>query len=208
MAPAPSTSRRNARSKPTKPARKKDNSVFVIGGRDRALTDSMFVFLRALGCKPVDFHQAVAKVKTGTPYIGQVLDTVFEQVDALVVLFSPDDEVKLKDQFVKSSEVTTEGRYQGQARPNVIFGAGMAMGHHQDKTILVQVGEIKNCSDIAGRHMVHLDDSVASRNAFAQRLGRLCKVDLTSHDWPEAGTFVPTSTDSAQPTKKSPKRTR
>jgi len=89
----------------------------------------MFNFLSALGCKPVEFHQAVSRVRgTGNPFIGQVLDKAFEQVQALVVLFSPDDEVKLKDQFLKPNEVLTEGRYRGQARPNVTFEAGMAMG--------------------------------------------------------------------------------
>lgn len=173
-------------------ARKKDNSVFVIGGRDTALTESMFNFLSALGCKPVEFHQAVSRVRgTGNPFIGQVLDKAFEQVQALVILFSPDDEVKLKDQFLKPSEVLTEGRYRGQARPNVIFEAGMAMGRHEEKTIMVQVGDIKNFSDIAGRHMVHLDNSFESRNDFAMRLGRLCTIDTTGTRWTKVGIFIP-----------------
>ena len=197
---------RGVRGKVKKPTRKKDNSVFVIGGRDKALTDSMFALLRALGCRPVDFHQAVAKVKgAATPFIGQVLDSEFERVQALVVLFSPDDEVKLKDQFVKANEVQTEGRYLGQARPNVIFEAGMAMASHPEKTIMVRVGEVKEFSDLAGRHMVHLDNSFTSRNDFAGRLAKLCTVDRSGHDWPSVGRFVPTAPNSG-PARKPRKR--
>jgi len=129
---------------------------------------------------------------TGNPFIGQVLDTAFEQVDALVVLFSPDDEVRLKDQFQKAGEANTEGQLRGQARPNVIFEAGMALGRHPEKTIMVQVGEMKSFSDIAGRHMVHLDNSFERRNDFALRLGKLCKVDTTGTDWTKSGDFTPT----------------
>ena len=209
-APAPpanvSATAVRTRGKPAKgSARSKDNSVFVIGGRDTALTESMFGFLSALGCKPVEFHQAVSRVRgSGNPFIGQVLDKAFQQVQALVVLFSPDDEAKLKDQFLKSSEVLTEGRYRGQARPNVTFEAGMAMGRHEEKTIMVQVGDIKSFSDIAGRHLVHLDDSFDSRNDFATRLRRLCKVDITGTRWTKVGTFVPTAAvvAAAKPTKR------
>ena len=137
---------------------------------------------------------SVQKKSNGRSFIGDVLDKAFEQVQALVVLFFPDDEVKLKDQFLKKSEVLSEGRYKGQARPNVIFEAGVAMGRHPVKTIMVQVGDIKSFSDIAGRHMVHLDDTYASRNDFALRLSRLCKVvDTTGTQWPKVGTFIPTA---------------
>ena len=204
--PAPTAPARPVRGKPNKPARKKDNSVFVIGGRDTALTESMYGLLSALGCKPVEFHQAVRRARgnSNDPFIGQVLDDVFGQVDALVVIFSPDDDVKLKDQFLKPSEGNTEGRTRGQARPNVIFEAGMAMARHPEKTIMVQVGDMKSFSDIAGRHIVHLDNSYASRNDFALRLGKLCKIDITGTRWTEVGKFVPTR--AAKPLRKSKAR--
>jgi len=202
----PPTPAARGRGKMEKTTRKKDNSVFVIGGRDTALTESMFNFLSVLGCKPVEFHQAVARVRgTGNPFIGVVLDKVFDQMQALVVLFSPDDEAKLKDQFLKPHEVTTEGRYRGQARPNVTFEAGMALARHEEKTIMVQVGDIKSFSDIAGRHMVHLDDTFDSRNDFAGRLGKLCKIDRSGNRWTKVGKFEPTGAVSSSKTKQLPK---
>lgn len=192
-APAP-------RSRGGKPAkiRKKDNSVFVINGRDQAVTDSMYALLDALGCKPIEFHQAVAKVRgTGNPFIGDVLDRAFEQVQALVVLFTPDDEAKLKDHFLKKGGDSGERKLRGQPRPNVIFEAGMAMARHPEKTIMVQVGAMKSFSDISGRHMVHLGDDYDSRLDFATRLGKVCKVDTGGTRWTKVGKFVPT-----QPKKK------
>lgn len=172
--------------------RKKDNTVFVIGGRDLAVTESMYALLDALGCKPVEFHQAVAKMKVGNPFIGDVLDKAFETVQGLVVLFTPDDEAKLKDHFLKKGGDAGERKLAGQPRPNVIFEAGMALSRHPEKTIMVQVGPMKSFSDIAGRHLVHLSDSFASRQDFANRLANICKVDTTGTRWTTVGKFVPT----------------
>jgi hypothetical protein len=36
----------------------------------------------------------------------------------------------------------------------VLFEAGLAMGRHPRKTVLVQVGKSKPFSDVDGRHMV------------------------------------------------------
>ena len=178
--------------KPAKP-KKQDNSVFVISGRDAAVTESMYQLLDALGCRPVEFHQAVARMKVGNPFIGDVLDKAFETVQGLVVLFTPDDEAKLKEQFLKTHGDAAEKRLTGQPRANVIFEAGMALARHPDKTLMVQVGPMKSFSDISGRHLVRLDDDFESRQDFAARLGNICKVDTSGTRWTKAGSFVPTS---------------
>lgn len=200
---APSPARRTSSAKRVAKARPTDNSVFVIHGRDTALRDSMYGLLSALGCKPVEFQQAVAKIRgTGNPWVGDVLDKVFLQAQALIVLFSPDDETKLKDQFVGKNEKQTEGKPQGQARANVIYEAGMAMARHQEKTIMVQVGTIKGFSDIFGRHMMHLNNSPTSRNNFVLRLEQICNVDRTGDRWMEVGDFTPAAPKAKKKLKK------
>jgi predicted nucleotide-binding protein len=114
-----------------KPARKtKGKSVFVVHGRDEALRKSMFDFLRALGLHPMEWDHALkqARSKGANPYVGDILDEVMEKAQAVVVMFSPDDLVQLKEQFLHADDRATESKPQGQARPNVLFEAGLAMG--------------------------------------------------------------------------------
>lgn len=163
----------------------------------------MFEFLRALGLHPLEWDHAIDEANEGNPYVGRVLDVVMEKAEAIVVLFSPDDLVELKPHFVKSGERSTEGKQQGQARPNVLFEAGLALGAYPDKTVMVSVGKVKDFSDIGGRHMVRLNDSTQSRNSFASRLAKKCQVNRIGNDWMNAGKFEPTDPG---PAKKKPRR--
>ncbi len=49
-------------------------TVFVVHGRNMAAREAMFTFLRSIGLKPLEWHQAVSLTGTGAPYIGQILD--------------------------------------------------------------------------------------------------------------------------------------
>lgn len=190
-------------SKPIK-KRVKDNTIFVVHGRDEALRKSMFDFLRTLGLNPKEWDHVLREARGNNPFIGSALDEVMEKAQAVIVMFTPDDLVTLKEQFIGSDERNTEGKPQGQARPNVLFEAGLAMGRHAEKTVLVQVGKVKAFSDVAGRHIVKLGESTESRNDLANRLAKIgCKVDRVGRDWLKAGYFVPSE---AKPAKKQAKR--
>ena len=79
-----------------------------------------------------------------------------------------------------------------KARPNVLFEAGMAIGRDAERTVMVEVGEVRPFSDIAGRHAVRLNNDTKSRQALAQRLKTAgCEVDLTEIDWQTTGDFSP-----------------
>jgi predicted nucleotide-binding protein len=118
-----------------------------------------------------------------------------EQAQAIVVMLSPDDDVKLKSQFIAHHERSTEGKLRGQARPNVIFETGIAIGTHHKKTVIVQVGDVKPFTDIGGMHILHLSGNDASRHDFANRLEDLgCKIDRSGDHWLRAGNFEPTGT--------------
>lgn len=68
----------------------------------------------------------------------------------------------------------------------------MALGRNPRRTVLVQVGEVRPFSDVAGRHTVRLTNDVASRQALAKRLETAgCDVDLTGTDWHTTGNFDP-----------------
>lgn len=176
----PIPSRMGPKSKPRNANKAKDNTVFVVHGRDEPLRKSMFAFLRSLGLKPMEWSHAVNEAKGGNPYVGHIIEAAMAKVQAVVVLLSPDEIAYLKDQFWGSGDRTGEGKPEGQPRPNVLFEAGLALGAHPDKTVLVQVGKVRAFSDIAGKHLVRLSNEPSKRNELANRLEKLgCKVVAT-----------------------------
>jgi predicted nucleotide-binding protein len=170
--------------------KKTGKKVFVVHGRDDEIRKSMFRFLRALGLEPIEWSKAVASTKKGSPYVGQVLDKAFRDASAVVVLLTPDDQARLKKSLAKKSDPTWETTLTDQARPNVLFEAGMAFGRHEDNTILVQVGSVREFSDIGGRHVIRLHDGAEARQQLADRLTTAgCAVDTSGTDWLGEGSF-------------------
>ena len=171
----------------------------MVHGRDDALRKAMFDFLRALDLAPQEWQQALAAAKGNNPSVGNVIDEVMDQVQAVIVMLSPDDWVTLKEQFWKPDDGAAERKPQGQARPNVLFEAGMAIARHVEKTVMVRIGRIKSFSDVFGRHIPVLSDDFDSRNDFANRLVKAgCVVNRTGTDWAKAGVFAPTEPKSSK----------
>ena len=165
--------------------------VFVVHGRNVAARDGVFEFLRALGLKPLEWSQAVVLTGAGSPYIGEVLDSAFEAAQAVVVLLTPDEITYLRHEFT-TGDADPDYEPAPQARPNVLFEAGMAFGRHPERTILVEFGAVRPFSDVVGRHVVRLDGSAARRKEIAQRLETAgCSVDTTGEDWLTAGDLDP-----------------
>lgn len=165
--------------------------VFIVHGRNMAARDAMFTFLRAIGLEPIEWSTAVGATGSGAPFIGQALDAAFAMAKAVVVLLTPDDIAYLRPEYA-NGERDPETEPQGQARPNVLFEAGMALGHHPDRTILVELGSLRPFTDVAGRHTIRMDDSGPKRNELANRLRNAgCAVDTSNGDWLSAGSFTP-----------------
>lgn len=147
-------------------------TVMVIHGRDLNAAHAIFDFLRALDLKPLEWSQLVSLTGEGSPYIGDVLERAFDIAQAAVVLFSPDDEARLAEHLWTDDTPGKDKAYVGQARPNVFFEAGMAFGRFPERTVMVELGEQRQASDLTGRHVVRLDDSPERRNELAQRLAQ------------------------------------
>jgi hypothetical protein len=164
--------------------------VFVVHGRNRQIRDSVFAFLRAIGLLPIEWSQAVEMTENATPEISQVLMRAFSRAQAIVVVLSGDDVARLREEFLTQDEPEYERLATPQARPNVLFEAGLAFGSHPQRTVLVQVGNIRPFSDIAGRHIIRLDNSSGRRQELAQRLKIAgCEIDLSGTDWHHIGDF-------------------
>ncbi len=188
--PVRSTRTQAARKK--RPASKtKGNNVFVVVGRNKKINKALIQFLRAVGLSPIEWERARAKTGKANPYIGEILDQGFRMAAAVVVLMTPDDEAKLKPTFLTDDDDPFERKFTGQARPNVLFEAGFAMGKYPDHTVLVQVGKLRPFSDISGRHVVRMSGSAESRNTLVGRLksaGLDAQTDGT--DWLSEGDFT------------------
>lgn len=164
--------------------------VFVIHGRNEKARDSLFQFLRAIDLRPLEWSEAVRNTSKPSPYIGEVLDKALDKAQALIVLMTPDDEARLREGLRTPGDPPYESSLVGQARPNVIFEAGMAMGRYPDRTVIVELGRLRPFSDIGGRHVIRLSNNSQSRQQLAQRLETAkCSVNLTGTDWHTAGDF-------------------
>jgi predicted nucleotide-binding protein len=164
------------RVKPTK-----NNTLFVVHGRDTKLNEDMFGLLRALGLNPIEWSEAVAKTRGMNPDVDKIIGGQMKSVQGIVVLISPDEQAKLKNKF---SETSAEHTLQDQARPNVLFEAGWAFGAYPDKTLLVRVGNTRPISDLGGKHIMRLSNTAASRKELAQRLTKMkFKVNTNGTSW-------------------------
>ena len=174
----------------TQPAPVKTDQAFVVHGRNQKARDAMFTFLRTIGLHPLEWNEAVRATGKPMPYIGEILDAAFAQAGAVVVLMTPDDEARLNEPFRSPNDPPHETELTGQARPNVLFEAGMAMGRNAERTILVELGTLRPFSDVAGLHVIRMDNSSQRRQELAQRLESAgCPVNLEGVDWHTAGDF-------------------
>ena len=172
------------------PSAKDPRKVFVVHGRNIQARRAMFAFLRAIGLEPIEWSEAVRLTGEASPYIGDVLDIALEEAQAIVVLLSGDDLAYLREAHRLASDPPYESQPTPQARPNVLFEAGMAFGRNAIQTVLVELGELRPISDLAGRHVVRLSNEIGARQNLAHRLERAgCPVKLTGEDWHTAGDF-------------------
>jgi predicted nucleotide-binding protein len=154
-------------------------AVMVIYGHDREANDALFAWLRAIGLEPREWSQLVGSSGSASPYIGEVLKSAFQEVQAVVAFFTPDEHVRGRDALRAANKT-----WRLQARPNVLIEAGMALITHPDRTVLVTLGLSELPSDLGGRHYVQLDGTVKPLNDLASRLeGAKCVVDRSGSDW-------------------------
>lgn len=163
------------------------SSVWLVHGRDTQAADQLRDLLRALNLRVLEFTQAILRTREGSPYVGSVLERGIGDTGAVVVLLTPDDEVRLRRSLLTAGD---SGRLAPQARPNVIFEAGMALQHNPKKVVLVQLGRMRLFSNMAGRHVVHLERPAARHELVTKLKAAGCVVDTDGEDWLTRGDFT------------------
>jgi hypothetical protein len=165
-------------------------TVFVVHGRNIAARNAMFEFLRALDLEPLDWDNLLAATGEAAPYVGEVLAAGIPMAQAVVVLLTPDDEARGRPAFAEPRDPQHEHDLTPQARPNVLFEAGMALAIHPKSTILVELGQLRPFSDVAGRHLLRMDDGAQARRSLKTRLAIAgCPVNADG-PWQDAGDFA------------------
>jgi len=124
-------------------------NVFIVHGRDKKTLTNVVTYLKQHGLNPFTFEDAKELVETSLPTIIEVVDKGMAEAQAVLVLLTPDDEARLK--------VGGEAS-KGQARPNVIFEAGIAFGRYRKRTVLVEYEEPSMFSDLHGFYTVRLKE--------------------------------------------------
>jgi predicted nucleotide-binding protein len=164
------------------PSKKK---VFIIHGRNIAARNAVEMFVRALALEPLDFDQVAADLG-GSVFIGDVVRAGLKQAQAIVAIFTPDECAALHPAFRSPTNAHEDLRWQ--ARPNVIFEAGMAYGMSPERTVLVTFGhDVRLFSDVSGIHIVPVGNDVKSRGKLRQKLiGIGCAIDERADAWTDA----------------------
>jgi predicted nucleotide-binding protein len=166
------------------------SKVFVVHGRNERIRRAMFSFLRAINLQPLEWNVVVNETGKGAPTIDEILKVGFGMAQAAVVLLTGDDEARLREEYL-SNDSEMESILTPQARQNVLYEAGMAMGRHPDRTILVEIPPLRPFTDIAGIYTIRMDNSIEKRQILANALERVgCDVQLKGTAWHTEGDFT------------------
>jgi hypothetical protein len=167
--------------------------VFVIYGRDVEAHAELAKFLHALNLEEIVFDE-VANTLGPSPFVADIVLRGIKEADAVIALFTPDEQAALYDPTTGRPLETNAGGSRWQARPNVIFEAGIAYGRGLIEPILVVLGaDVSLFSDIGGKHFVNLGRSDGKRNLFNRLNTILGPITPRISDWEfsaEAGNFA------------------
>jgi len=164
---------------------KKVRTIFLVHGRDDVAHDGLLSTLREEGLAVFTWKDALAQMvktrKVTAPHTMAVLNYGMESADAVIVLFTGDEEARLKDRYRKSNDPRDETELLFQPRPNVIFEAGMAWALYPDRTVFVGVGRLRAFSDISGLYVVQIPDvnDWGELVKYLQRVGWIKSPKLT-----------------------------
>lgn len=164
-------------------------SVFIVHGRDMENKSALVSLLKQMDIRPISWNEAVSLASTQSTL--DIVEAGMANAQAVIVLFTPDDLARLKDEFLKDDDGPHESTPTGQARPNVILEAGMAYAKAPKRTIFVRVGKTREISDISGFNWVQLSDKFDDRDRLRRELLK-AGVELDNHANiidPMAGTF-------------------
>lgn len=171
----------------TKPDPKR---VFVIHGRNAEARKQFGYFLNSLGLQADNFGDIRSRMG-GSASIAAIINQGMSEAQGVIALFTADEFSALTPQF-RTNHDDEEQKMRWQARPNVLFEAGMAFGRDPDRVAFVLLGHVKLFSDISGVHVLRPTNDKGGHRATLRDLlagGMKCDVIQNNSGWMEAGDF-------------------
>ena len=146
-------------------------NVFLIHGRCEPLTQSVRNLLFAMDLKPREWNQLRLGMGSLTSTNLEIVQQGLASVHAVIVLLYGEERVAPIKEL-------GGGKYLRQPRPNVIFEAGIALRLMPEKTLFVQVGDVRIWSDI---NRFILEDTERKRHELLLLLESIgCDVDRSN----------------------------
>jgi predicted nucleotide-binding protein len=165
--------------------------VFVVHGRDSTLTQRFHDLLRTVYLEPLEWEKLVKATGSTAPFLGQVVAAAPHQAQATLVLLTPDDIVQLHSDLFQHNDHEYERASSGQARPNVLFELGLALMAYPERTVVVEVGQMRPIADLAGLNVIRFDGSAPAIKRVLDRLKQAgCPVDDSGTDWLDPARFA------------------
>ena len=167
-------------------------SVFLVHGRNSQKNAKVRKFLKkGLGLNIVEWETARECVRGQRDYIYDIVLQGIEMSDVTVVLFTDDEEVRLRQEFLQASDYdslnASNAAPRRQSRPNVYIEAGYAMGRRPKRTIFVVWPDNETGfefpSDFDGLHVVRFNGSAKSRETLMRRLEAARCRPTRRRDW-------------------------
>jgi predicted nucleotide-binding protein len=150
--------------------------VMIVHGRNTAALNALRAYLQSLGLVPILWEDAIEETGEGSPHNLDAVIAAMSLAQAVVVLFTAEEEARLLSRF--QSDPAEEDDFVGQPRPNVLVEAGMAIALGRERTILTRLGRIRGASDLDGLNAVNLGNDNGPRTALRRRLATAgCRVN-------------------------------
>ena len=165
------------------------HKVFIIHGRDLIARDELVKFIKALGLQHLSFERVAAKLGPA-PFVADIVLKGINDAAIVIALFTPEEHAAFFDPETSEYRGVEPGEARWQARPNVIFEAGVALGVARDRTILVTLGsDVQLFSDIGGVHFIPLTASQGKWLLY-ERIEGIVGALKPVADWERAADFA------------------
>jgi predicted nucleotide-binding protein len=162
--------------------------VFIIHGRNMAAAKEIGRYLRALGLEPINFGELRGKMK-GTPTVADIISRGMEEAQGVLALFTGDEWAVLRPEHRQDHDRGAQ-LSRWQARPNVLFEAGMAFGRDRERVVFVLLGQVELFTDVEGIHVLRPNnDASGARDILRRTLSSMGCAINDSSQWMTEGDF-------------------